>query len=103
MSQIAANAKSSARLRQIFITAAELTEGDIIRHFTGDVWMVMGEPEYKSVGITFEVMWLDVPTPNIQFVTFNPAWRFELVSHNANSAVSFGRTPSSQKNLIKVA
>ena len=34
------------------ICADQLTEGDIIRHFTGDVWQVISEPEYTSSGIS---------------------------------------------------
>ena len=36
------------------ICADQLTEGDIIRHFTGDVWQVISEPKYVSNGISFE-------------------------------------------------
>lgn len=64
------------------IHADELTEGDIIRHFTGDVWMVKSEPESTKAGITFDVVCIGVDTPdNTQTVTFASAWRFELVSH----------------------
>lgn len=98
MPQITPNAIATSSDRQIFITADELTEGDIIKHFTGDIWQVISEPEYTNAGITFEVMWLDVPTPNTQFVNFArhllgriilpknaaPAWRFELVSLQSN-------------------
>lgn len=42
------------------IRADELTEGDIIKHFTGDTWLVISEPEYTCSGITFDVLWLDV-------------------------------------------
>ena len=70
------------------IHADELTEGDIIRHFTGDVWMVISEPNFTRAGMTFDVMWLDVATPdNTQSVTFAPSWRFELVSHQSAVAV----------------
>lgn len=68
--------------RQNFIHASELTEGDIIRHFTGDKWLVVSEPQYTCSGITFDVMWLDVQTlDNTQSVTFAPQWKFELVTH----------------------
>lgn len=80
MSQITANAIALSNDRQIFIHADELTEGDIIKHFTGDTWQVISEPEYTRQGITFKVMWLDIATPNTQFVTFAPAWRFELIN-----------------------
>ncbi|MEM7590647.1 MAG: hypothetical protein AAF383_03850 [Cyanobacteria bacterium P01_A01_bin.83] len=64
------------------ICADQLTEGDIIRHFTGDVWQVISEPEYVSTGISFEVLCLDVEMPpNIQQVVFAPAWRFELLDY----------------------
>ena len=70
--------------RQNFIHADELTEGDIIRHFTGDKWLVVSEPQYSRSGMTFDVMWLDVATPdNTQSVTFAPSWRFELVTHQS--------------------
>lgn len=65
-----------------FVRADELTEGDIIRHFTGDTWLVTGEPEYTNQGIVFDVMWLDVDTDNnVQTVTFAPAWRFEIIDY----------------------
>ena len=64
------------------IHAEELTEGDIIKHFTGDVWLVISEPQYTNAGIMFDVMWLDVDSPdNIQSVCFSPHWRFDLVAH----------------------
>ena len=53
------------------ICADQLTEGDIIRHFTGDTWQVISEPGYTSSGISFEVLCLDVETPpNTQTVVF---------------------------------
>lgn len=65
---------------QIF--ADQLTEGDIIRHFTGDIWQVISEPEYTSSGISFEVLCLDVETPpNTQQVIFAAEWRFELLDY----------------------
>ena len=64
------------------ICADQLTEGDIIRHFTGDIWQVISEPKYTCSGISFEVLCLDVETlPNTQTVVFAPRWRFELLSH----------------------
>lgn len=64
------------------ICADQLTEGDIIRHFTGDVWQVISEPEYVSTGISFEVLCLDVEMlPNTQQVIFDHAWRFELLDY----------------------
>ncbi|MGK7948378.1 MAG: hypothetical protein AB4368_06115 [Xenococcaceae cyanobacterium] len=44
------------------ICAEELTEGDVIRHFTGDTWQVISEPSYTCSGISFEVLCLDVNT-----------------------------------------
>lgn len=64
------------------ICADQLTEGDIIRHFTGDVWQVISEPEYVSTGISFEVLCLDIEMlPNTQQVVFAPTWRFELLDY----------------------
>ena len=64
------------------ICADQLTEGDIIRHFTGDVWQVISEPEYVSTGIGFEVLCLDIEMPpNTQQVVFAAAWRFELLDY----------------------
>ena len=64
------------------ICADQLTEGDIIRHFTGDTWQVISEPEYTSSGISFEVLCLEVETlPNTQCVVFAPRWRFELLGY----------------------
>ena len=64
------------------ICADQLTEGDIIRHSTGDVWQVISEPEYVSTGISFEVLCLDVVMPpNTQQLVFAPAWRFELLDY----------------------
>lgn len=86
MPQVAINAVTPVSDRKIFIHADELTEGDVIKHFTGDVWMVISEPEYSRAGITFDVIWLGVNTPdNSQTVTFAPVWRFELVSHQKNT------------------
>ena len=64
------------------IYADQLTEGDIIRHITGDVWQVISEPEYVSTGISFEVLCLDVEMPpNTQQVVFAPGRRFELLDY----------------------
>lgn len=64
------------------IRADQLTCGDIIKHGTGDVWQVIGELEYTAFGIEFDVLWLDVDSPdNIQGVCFAPGQEFELVSH----------------------
>ncbi|MGK7948386.1 MAG: hypothetical protein AB4368_06155 [Xenococcaceae cyanobacterium] len=64
------------------ICADQLTEGDIIQHFTGDVWQVISEPTYTSSGISFEVICLDVKTPpKTQTVVFDPQWRFELLDY----------------------
>lgn len=86
MAQVAANTATFQSDRQIFIHADELTEGDVIKHFTGDVWMIINEPEYTNAGITFEVVWLGVDTPdNTQAVTFAPAWRFELINYHRSA------------------
>ena len=66
------------------IYADQLTQGDILRHFTGDVWQVISEPKYVpkyvSNGISFEVLCLDVETPpNIQQVIFAAGCKFELL------------------------
>lgn len=64
------------------ICADQLTEGDIIRHFTGDTWQVISEPTYTSSGINFEVIYLDVKTPpNTQTVIFAPQWRFDFLDY----------------------
>ena len=66
------------------VCADQLTEGDIIRHFTGDTWQVISEPEYTSFGISFEVLYLDVETqPNTQCVVFPPEWRFVLLDYQS--------------------
>ncbi len=66
------------------ICADQLTKGDIIRHFTGETWQVISEPEYTSSGISFEVFCVDVKTlPNTQTVVFVPQWRFELLDYQS--------------------
>jgi hypothetical protein len=74
MSQITANAIAPT------ISADSLTEGDIIRHL-GSNWQVLTEPRYTRQGIEFEVLWLDLEQDNTQEVSFDPRWRFELVTH----------------------
>lgn len=70
------------------IHADELTEGDIIKHFTDDTWLVISEPKYTCSGITFDILWLDVDSlDNTQSVCFAPNWRFELVSHQPQANV----------------
>ena len=65
------------------ICADQLTEGDIIQHFT-DTWQVISEPEYTSFGISFEVLCLDVETqPNTQHVVFPPEWKFVLLNYRS--------------------
>ncbi len=72
---------SDLRDREI-IASDQLTIGDIIKHDTGDFWQVISEPQYTCSGIEFEVLWLDVDSPNnTQSVCFAPGWQFELVSH----------------------
>ena len=64
------------------ICADQLTEGDVIQHFTGDVWQIISEPEYTNSGISFEVLCLDVETlPNPQLVVLAPKWQFELLDY----------------------
>lgn len=64
------------------ICANELTEGDIIRHFTGNIWQVISEPEYVLNGISFGVLCLDVEKlPNTQQVIFAAGWKFELLDY----------------------
>jgi hypothetical protein len=64
-----------------YIYADELTEGDIIKHFTGDIWQVYSKPEYTISGIEFEVLNLSTNGRESQRVSFNPRWRFELVGY----------------------
>ncbi len=75
------------------IASDQLTIGDIIKHGTGDLWQVISEPQYTCSGIEFEVLWLDVDSPdNTQSVCFAPQWRFELVSHKCEcSHLAHGR------------
>lgn len=66
------------------IYADQLTEGDIIRHFTGEIWKVISEPKYTDSGISFEVLCLDLGTfsnPNTQLVVFASQWRFESIDY----------------------
>lgn len=64
------------------ICADQLTEGDIIRHSTGDTCLVITEPEYTTLGITFDVLSLDVEAvDNTQTVCFAPESRFVLLDH----------------------
>ncbi len=64
------------------ICADQLTDGDIIRHSTGDTWMVITEPEYTTAGITFDVLCLDVEAAdNTQTVCFAPQESFVLLDH----------------------
>ena len=71
------------------VRADQLTEGDIIIHrCTGDAWEVICEPEYTNSGIRFEVLWLEVESPdNTQSVCFAPEWQFELLDHQPVMAV----------------
>ena len=69
------------------ICADELTEGDLIRHL-GQNWQVINEPRFTRRGIAFEVLWLDVDSPdNTQEVCFHSAWKFELVTHQKSVAL----------------
>jgi hypothetical protein len=64
------------------IRADQLTEGDIIRHFTGEAWKVICEPEYTNEGIRFEVLYLDLECPhNTQSLCFAPELQFELLDY----------------------
>jgi len=64
------------------ICADRLTDGDIIRHSTGDTWMIMSEPEYTAKGIGFEVLCLDMEAPNnTQTVCFDPQESFVLLDY----------------------
>lgn len=72
------------------IYADELTEGDIIRNFNGEVWIVATEPEYTDRGIEFEVLLVTARKKErgIQQVCFHPSWRFELVDSNKAAALA---------------
>ena len=64
------------------IYADQLTDGDIIRHSTGDTWMVITEPEYTTRGISFEVLCLSVEAAdNMQSVCFAPETSFVLLDY----------------------
>ncbi len=64
------------------ICADQLTEGDIIRHTTGDVWQVICEPQYVDNGICFKVLCLNIETlPNTQQVIFAASRKFELLDY----------------------
>lgn len=90
MNYIAAtSAIASNAIATCHITADCLTEGDIIKHFTGDTWQVISEPEYTTSGIVFDVLWIDVDSlDNTQSVSFAPNWRFELIGHSQSSQVA---------------
>jgi hypothetical protein len=66
------------------ICADELTQGDIIRHFTGEIWQVYSEPVYTRRGMVFDVLPLDFDTIETFQVIFAPGWRFELTGHQSN-------------------
>ncbi|MBR8832520.1 MAG: hypothetical protein DSM106950_00360 [Stigonema ocellatum SAG 48.90 = DSM 106950] len=68
------------------ICADQLTDGDIIRHSTGDTWLVMTEPEYTTRGIRFEVLSMFVEAPNTQIVCFAPQESFVLLDHQRTSS-----------------
>ena len=65
------------------ITTDCLTEGDIIKHFTGDIWQVISKPQYTKQGIRFEVILFEenYSPDNIQTVCFAPDWKFELIGY----------------------
>jgi len=66
------------------ICADQLTEGDIVQNSTGDTWMIIAEPEYRTCGINFEVLCLDVDSrDNTQVVCFVPEWSFKLLDHQS--------------------
>ncbi|AFZ11502.1 hypothetical protein Cri9333_0552 [Crinalium epipsammum PCC 9333] len=70
------------------IRADQLTEGDIIRHLTGEAWKVICEPEYTNKGIRFEVLCLDLECPNnTQSLCFAPEWLFDLLDYQPVMAV----------------
>jgi hypothetical protein len=60
------------------IFVEELVQGNIVKHFTGDVWEVYTEPKYTQRGVTFEVLPMNSDAPVFE-VVFAPGWRFELV------------------------
>jgi hypothetical protein len=73
--------------RAIF-TADQLTYGDIVKSPKGDSWQVISEPQYTCSGIEFDVLWLDIDSPdNTQQVCFNPSWRFDLATDQTSVTV----------------
>lgn len=68
------------RVEPTFITADRVTEGDIIKNFSG-TWQIISEPEYTTSGIQFDILWLNLEEYGPQNVCFRPEWRFELLGH----------------------
>lgn len=78
--------QQAAEIAPFIIHADQLTEGDVIKCLTGDIWRVVSEPEYTQQGICFDAMWLDVGVSNnVQGVCFAPTAEFELVSHQLHN------------------
>ena len=68
----------------VTVRADQLAESDIIRHSTGEAWLVISEPEYTNNGISFDILCLDVPAPdNTQTVCFAPEVSFLLLEIQA--------------------
>jgi hypothetical protein len=72
---------------EVIITADRVTEGDIIKNFSG-VWQVITEPEYITSGIQFDVLWLGLEEYGPQTVCFRPEWRFGLLGHVGTQQVA---------------
>lgn len=63
------------------ICADELTQGDVVFYCNSCI-VVLTEPQYVQQGIVFDVLWLEIDSPdNTQQLCFNPEKLLELISH----------------------
>lgn len=61
------------------ITARELERGNVIKHFTNEVWRVASVPQQTKQGITFEVR-LEAEPGVTETVCFHADWEFQLLA-----------------------
>jgi hypothetical protein len=57
------------------VSAGELRQGDVVRHFNGKLWRVYSEPALTQQGMVFTVL----VEGELENVLFHPDWMFELI------------------------
>ncbi|MBR8832093.1 MAG: hypothetical protein N5P05_004451 (plasmid) [Chroococcopsis gigantea SAG 12.99] len=87
-----------------FLTADALTEGDLVKYCTGEIWLIITEPLYTTKGIEFEVLPIEDTETETQSVCVEPRRLFEILGYRSQAGsvmVTPGQTQQNTLNELK--